>query len=318
MINRLEIRNWQSLVKVDLDLGQFTVIVGESSCGKTALMRAIKALASNVRGSSSITVGAKATAITARTANHVVTLQRSTTDGGRYVITDVQTGKDDTYTKLAGAVPPAVTAALGIAPAVNGLSLNVAGQFEPPYLLRESGAAIARLLGDLTNVSTILRAVQEANRRKNAELASLRLREQDLKDKLERAKAFVTLRGRLDARARAEAHAETANSLTAQITALRGLVETLAVAEGVLARSAVRPSVPDDTPVRAAVERLSAYKTQLQDWVNANNQVANTRQRAVLAAQAETAASQALDQALAAAGYCPTCGQKVTHDHALA
>lgn len=317
MINRLEIRNWQSLVKVDITLGQLTAIVGPSSCGKTALMRALRALASNTRGGGSITSGAKTAAVTAHTETHKVTWQRGINDGGKYILTDTRTGTDETYTKLAGAVPDAITAALRIAPAPTaGTSLNIAGQFEAPFLLTESGAAVARLLGQLTNVSTILSAVQEANRRRLAFNQALKIREADLAEKVRLAQDFVTLPARLTARTRAESHADNAERLLARVDRLRGLVDSLTIAEGVLARAAQRQVLPDDARVRVAVDQLSTYKTHLRAWVSANNLAAATTERAQIAAQAEVAAQRSLDEALATAGYCPTCGRVVEyHPH---
>lgn len=317
MINRVEIRNWQSLVKVDLPLGQFTAIVGRSSCGKTALVRALTALASNTRGAGSITSGARTSIITAYTDTHKITWQRSVSDGGRYILTDTKTGKEDTYTKLAGAVPPQITAALHIAPAPTaGVSLNIAPQFQPPFLLTESGAAVARLLGQLTNVSTILTAVQEAHRRRQALQQTLKLRESDLADKLSRAQAFLTLPDRLEARTRAEQHGERAERLQSQIARLHYLFEKLTVADGVLARAAQRPPVPDDTAIRAAADRLALYKAHIRTWIAANAAVDQAASRASALEQAELDAQQALDEALQTAGYCPTCGRVVeAHPH---
>jgi energy-coupling factor transporter ATP-binding protein EcfA2 len=312
MIHRLEIRNWQSLVNVDLDLGALTAIVGPTSCGKTALMRAVKALASNVRGGGSITSGAKAAAITAHTADHKITWQRGVTDGGRYVLADLHTGREETYTKLAGSVPEPITQALHIAPApTTGTSLNIASQFEPPFLLRESGANVARLLGTLTNVSRILAAVQEANRRRHALMSTLKVREGDLADKLQRAQHFATLTARLAAREQAERHVDTTERLLNQINRLTALIDIITIADGVLSRAAARPPLPDDTAVHAAAQRLASYTQQVRAWVTANNAVAEAAQRVQAAEQAETDAQHVLDEALAAAGRCPTCGQRV-------
>ncbi len=326
MINRLEIRNWQSLVKVDLNLGALTAIVGPSSCGKTAVMRAIRALASNVRGGGSITSGAKTSAITAHTETHKVTWQRGVNDGGRYVVADLRSGHEDTFTKLAGAVPSLVTDVLHIAPAptayaapsaVSALSLlNIDTQFGPPFLLTESGASVARLLGTLTNVSRILAAVQEANRRRVAAMSTLRVREGDLTTTIERAEQFRTLPARLAARERAEAHADSADRLLAQVSRLGTIVDTLAIAEATLSRSAQRPPLPDDTALWVAVDSLNTYQQRIRTWVSANNAVAVAADHARLAEQAEQDAQRALDEALAIAGWCPTCGQTVpAHSH---
>lgn len=312
MINRLEIRNWQSLTNVNLDLGALTAIVGPSSSGKTALMRAIRALASNVRGGGSITSGAKTSVITAYTDTHKVTWQRGINDGGKYILTELATGREDTYTKLAGAVPEPITAALHIAPApAAGTSLNISSQFDPPFLLRDSGASVARLLGTLTNVSRILAAVQEANRRRVAAMSTLRVREADLATTLERAQNFLTLPTRLAARERADAHVDAAERIQDQIARLHTLVDALTVAEGVLARASERSNLPDDGGMNTAAQRLATYRHRVQDWIGANNALAAAVERANREVEAERQAQADLDDALAAAGRCPTCGQRV-------
>lgn len=310
MITRVTIRHFQSLVDVDLELGPLTIIEGRSSSGKSALMRAIRAAASNVRGPAVITRGTTDMAITVHTDTHLITLARGHNDGGRYHIVERATGKEQTYTKLGGAVPAAVTAALRIAPA-GAASLNFAGQHDGPYMLQDSGAAVARTLGELTNVSTILRAVQEANRRRLERRGVLHTREQDLAERHRQAAAYATLPARLAARTEAERVAVVAQEADARRTRLHGLTQRLAVAQAVLDRAAAAPPVPDDQPLQAAAARLADFQTLVRRLVATNNAVAGATNAAQLAETAETQAHEALHAALTAAGTCPTCGQAV-------
>src|SRR5512139_766548 len=136
MLTHVEVRNFQSLKKVDIELGGFTVIVGASSSGKTAFMRALRALASNIRGTSFITQGEKKASITAHTDNNIVTLEKGETTG-TYKI------NDKVYTKLAGGVPEGVSKTLNLQPiTTESSSINFAGQFDRPYLLDDSGATV--------------------------------------------------------------------------------------------------------------------------------------------------------------------------------
>lgn len=318
MIERIVVRNWQSLRFVDLQLGALTVILGESNSGKTALLRALRAIATNVRGTSAITRGEKACAITVHTGAHVVTLERSAGEGGLYRIVDAATGAEDVYTKLGGAVPAAVTAALGLLPATAPASLNFAGQFDPPFLLDDTGAAVARVVGALTKVDIILRAGSEANRRRLSLMSTLRTREADLAAKMARAQELaVTLPARVAARKQAEAHEQGATAVAGRVERLRALVDGLAVVESVLARTAQAPLVPDDTDMRAAAVRLARFKALVRGWATATNAHTAAANAAHLAEAAEAGAQTALEQALAAAGYCPVCNQRVPHlsDH---
>ncbi len=311
MIGRVTVDNWQSLRSIDLELGRFTVIVGPSSSGKTALIRALRALASNVRGGGQITRGAKAAAVTVYTDRFKVTLERSESSG-LYRIVDLATGAEQVFTKLAGGVPEAVTAALGIQPApTNGASINFAGQFDRPYLLDDSGAAVARVLGELTNVTTIFEAVREANRRRTAFAALLRTRTDDLAALRAQAAGYATLPARMAVCADAEKRAETAVQLQDQIRRLRRATDTLAVAEGVLARHQALPGVPADAGMLAAKARLDAYKTLLRTWIEGANRTAAATAAIDQAAADESALHDELHALLVAAGTCPTCQQPV-------
>ena len=63
MLNRLRIRNFQSLEDIDLELGQFTVIIGESDTGKSAIIRALKYALINKVGTGFIRHGEKQAAV---------------------------------------------------------------------------------------------------------------------------------------------------------------------------------------------------------------------------------------------------------------
>lgn len=311
MITKLSVRNFQSLRSVDLTLGPFTVIVGPSNSGKTALMRALRGLASNLRGASAITRGAKTCAITAHTDDTtIVTLERSESQGV-YRITHPN-GTEDTFTKLAGAVPDQVTTALHITPApATGTSINFASQLDRPFLLDDSGANVARTLGALTNVNTILEGVREANRRRNALSATLRTRQNDLTDLTTRAAAFAGLPARLHACTRAEHHADTAATLTDRITRLRTAIDTLTVATGVLARTTVLPAIPDTGPLDAATARLHAARDLVRTWTHHTTEA----RRFDLLIDSITTDEQTLHgelhTTLATAGVCPTCQRQI-------
>lgn len=306
MITRLAITNWQSLREVDLPLGRFTVIVGPSSSGKTAFMRALRGLVGNVRGAANITRGASHCAVAAYLDGHTVTLERSV-HGGQYRLTSPE--GERVYTKLAGGVPQDITRLLRINP--DG-DLHFAGQFDRPYLLDESGAAVARVLGELTNVSLLFSAVREANRRRDAHAKTLKIREADLAALIEQSRTYAHLGTRLAACQAAEDTAESAARLQDRLTRLQRHTEALSVADGVLARTATLPAVPTDAPVATARDRLRAFERAVNDLTAANNAIATATQALVDATASETTLHTELHDALVAAGTCPTCGQPVT------
>jgi energy-coupling factor transporter ATP-binding protein EcfA2 len=311
MIKRLVIRNWQSLRHVDLDLGRLTIIVGASSSGKSALIRALKALASNARGTSVITRGATSAEISAHLDDTVIVTLEHTKGSWKYRLT--RNGHEELYAKPNKAVPEDITAALRIDPVpTGGVSLNFAGQFDRPYLVSENSAAsVARTLGELTNVDTIFQAVREANRRRQAHATTLRARETDLANYRAQAVQFATLPARLAACAEAESRAALAHRLLDQIRQLHAAIDTLAVAETVLARTTRLPDVPSDQSVCTAHERLNGFKALARDWAAATTSATFAKTAAINAADEEAALHDELHAVLVEAGTCPTCQRPI-------
>lgn len=307
MLERVEIHGWQSLRSATLELGRFTVIVGASSSGKSALIRALRAVSSNMRGSGQITRGAKKAAITVRTDRHVVTLERAETSGC-YRIVDTATGAEQVFTKLAGQVPDEVTAALRIAPTpTGGTSINFAGQFDRPYLLDESGATVARVLGELTNITTIFEAVREANRRRNDHAATLRTRQVDVDRLRGQLGRFTNLPTRLALCENAETTARAAQDTASRIKRLRWATDTLTAAEAVLARQAALPEVPDPAGVLDTASRLTRCTALLRALVTATTRAAAAHAAIGDHSAAEATLHQQLHDTLTTAGMCPTC-----------
>lgn len=308
MLQSVAIRNFQSLKNVDIELGDLTVIVGASSSGKTALMRALKALASNVRGSSFITQGAKKASISAHTANGVITLERSEA-GGTYKLT--QNGEDKIFTKLGGAVPDEITRALNLQPiTTESSSINFAGQFDRPYLLDDSGATVARVLGELTNVSTIFAAVREANRRRSSASSTLKTRKGDFEELKSQAQRFRDLPAQQEAIKAAEEAYERASDLQGRLTRLEQMIDTVETAELLLARTVI-PEVPDISNIENLYGKMLSFKNLAVEWQSWEKACAKAEQEIQQASDEEHSAQDQLHARLVELGQCPTCGSEI-------
>lgn len=318
MLTRVGIENFQSIEKLDIELGKFTVIVGPSSSGKTAFLRAIKLLVSNARGKTFIRHGATQCAvIAARDNGTMVAIGRGSKD--HYIVAE-HGGPNETYTKLGGAVPEQVSEALRIQP-VKGTSLNFAGQFDRPYLLDDSGADVAKTLGELTKVTRLFDAAREANRRKLAASSELRTRESDLAGLTTRVQQYLTLPDRLRAATEAESLAEQAVNLANQQAQLAQALQRAQVARSAVAQAeqalATLPT-PVDIPVDALAHKLAELQ-RLRQAVGAvlhlRNQIALAEQSIHTTASAEQDARDLLAKYLAELGHCPTCGAASEHMH---
>jgi len=175
VITGVNITNFQSLVKADLDLGKLTVIVGPSSSGKSAFLRALRILARNTSGPAHVTYGATASAVTAEFDGHKVALERGK---GVSLYRTWKGGIEEIYPKSGTSVPDEVGVLLKM-PIVEGEDLCFAFQFDKPFLLDETGSTIAKVLGDLTNVNLLLESAREANRRRLEVQAKLKVRKAD-------------------------------------------------------------------------------------------------------------------------------------------
>lgn len=283
MIEKIHVRNFQSLHDVELELGPFTVIVGPSSSGKSALMRAMRTLTSNRRGDEFISHGERTASITAHTDRGTVTLTRSkrTTDNA-YTVTPSDPAHplapQRTFTKLGGDTPPEVSSFLGI-PAKD--PINYAGQFDKPYLLDDSAGEVARTLGGLTNVNIIFEAARESNRRKLQDSATLRTRSQDLEEIKNRVPGYRSLKTQDAALTQAETHITTARSLERRIARLSQALETIDAAERAVATLTplANRTVPSPQPILDAAQRLTALRDALRAQQEARGALSATQER---------------------------------------
>jgi exonuclease SbcC len=317
VIHTLTIKNYQSHKDTELHLGKFTVLVGPSNVGKSAIVRAIKALASNQSGKDFITHGEQTMQISAKTDRGTVVLTKGKPEDSYVLLSNEDPDNPRKYTKNGVGVPQDVTDFLGIDPKD---AINFAGQFDMPYLLKTSAAEVARTLGELTNVSSIFEASREALRRKSTFAATLKTRERDLADIEPKRAQFENLATQREALAAAENALMRAQVAQSSLSRLNDLLMTLQTATARLkvAREATDTPLPDVQPVldlSARSERLQALLRALQDATAALRSSAASK-------DAQTAAMAALDEeydlVLREAMTCPTCGQSTEgiHTHA--
>lgn len=300
MLDSLDVRNFQSLKSVHLDLGRLTVIVGDSNCGKSALIRSIQALASNVRGASVVTHGAKLASISASSESSKVTLEKGEGHGS-YRLISVDGEKE--FTKLAGEVPAEISSSLGLDPVRDGLSLNFASQHDPPFLLTTTGSSVARTLGELTKVSTVLEAVREANRQRSSSASELKLRTSDLEAVSKSLSVLDSLKSRKAAVLEVERLLAEVAELT---TAIDSLHEAVVVSEKsdyeVVEPFDIGPALQQYQGLASLIELLTALQT-------ADAEVRLSDSRLSKAFQLSIDLEVALHYELREAGTCPTCGQ---------
>jgi energy-coupling factor transporter ATP-binding protein EcfA2 len=157
-IERIRIGGFQSLADVDLELGAWTSLVGESDVGKSAVVRALAALLTNRAGDSFIRHGEPLASVN-------LWLQDGTRIGW-----DKARGKSGTYTlsppgcreqtweKTGREVPQPIRDALPMTIAIAGEDTipGLAMQFAPPFLLADTPRRRAQVLGEFDGSNLLL------------------------------------------------------------------------------------------------------------------------------------------------------------------
>jgi DNA repair ATPase RecN len=300
VLERIEAVDFQSLRSVEVRLGGLTVVRGASNSGKTALIRALRVLVLGGRGTGYVTRGRKTATVRAEFSDGDVQTERGALNTYELAFPD---RPPQVYTKLAGQIPEDVAKHLRLD------ELNIAAQFDRPYLLTETGSGVARVLGALTNVGLLLAAAQEANRRRGRALATLRGKAGELAHLRERLADFADLPQAIQRAQAAEEALAQVDRESARVQALRSLIEALRAAQGVVVEHRrLLPEVPDISAVEELAQQYARKRAVFAEAWTA--QQAEDRVLSVMGEVVSTAslARQEFSDALAAAEVCPLCG----------
>lgn len=184
MIQRVHIKGFQSLADVDLELGGFTVIQGRSNSGKSAFIRALRAVvtnAGNLRGTggSFIHHGSKACEVVIERESGRLSWRKTQTTT-KYDVNgrEFTTGQD---------VPPDVADFLKLGDITvdesGPLKVNVniqggardQGQFEAPFLVVDkTGSFRAKVMALLTSANVLYAAQAVAKKKARSDGAALK------------------------------------------------------------------------------------------------------------------------------------------------
>jgi DNA repair exonuclease SbcCD ATPase subunit len=309
VLSAIEIKGYQSLASVRIELGLITAVTGRTNSGKTSFLRALELLAHNDRGVSYITTGKGTCSVTAAddAEGWVARITRERKGGGEYRV-KVGDAEPAVFTKLQSGTPAEVSGLLRLT------ELNIATQFAAPYLLTESGRTIARTLGELTGVSVVLAAAQEAGRRRKAIARDLKGAEARLSALAGQLQQFSGLGARLTAISQAEVAVDVA---VFQAKTLDGLLLAVARVEddeeyvAALREEASRHEPPSLDRLEALYARLTDLRRLVAAIEGAQEVAKDALRRITAAERAERKAHEALHAALVAAGQCPMCGQAI-------
>lgn len=165
MITGLRIKDFQSIEQLDVDCGKITVFHGESDTGKSAIVRALYALAFNSYPTGHVRDGADASVVSVVTDAGVEIGAGKGKGTNTYQMFSTE-HEPMRWDKVGTDVPPEVMSELGW----RAIELDDGSrftphfhlQFDPPFLLTDSPSKRAKVLGSLTNVATLFAAVKMA------------------------------------------------------------------------------------------------------------------------------------------------------------
>lgn len=309
-IRSLTVKDFQSVAHAHIDFperdggGSITTIVGPSSTGKSALLRAIRMLARNTN-SAPVRAGAKKTAVEAQWGDNVISIERGP-GHSTYAI------GEDAYTKSGVSVPDAVANALGLRADVP--DPHFAFQFDRPYLLGETGSVVSDTIGRLTNANVLRAAVREGARRAQHAKSERDMRQADARELAVQIKErFTTLPAREKALVEARSAVEKATALQSDVDVLSGLLEALESARTGLERvessrhrhDAVFPLVDH---AQSAVENLQILESLVSGLDRHHKLLTAQRTMQTNWAVSAQTADEGYAKVLHEAGTCPTCG----------
>lgn len=302
----LRVKNFQSLKDVEVKFGRFTVFVGPSSSGKSAVLRAIRAVVRNVSSPAAVSYGQSAFQVEAVFGDSTVSVVRGK-GKSLYVCDDVE------YPKAGVSVPQSVELALRV-PLVGGQEVSLSDQFDRPFLLGETGSVAAKVLGELTNASLLIEAAREANRRRQSFSRVAGLREADVSSIRSRLGSSQSLPEEKERLTGARRLVDRARDLSGEVDRLSSALEVVQIASQVVERSQAEvKKIPD---VRALMGQASASMVSISRLRRSVEEIdqQNVR-RSTLLKEAATAQEEAEKlrqqekEILRQLGRCPFCGQ---------
>lgn len=158
MIQKIKLKNFQSLKDVTLNLGRVTIIKGASDVGKSAIIRGLNAFFNNSFNSEYAHNGNLPFGVAIQKDNRVA-FGRRTTKGVEYKFDSV------VYSKTAKKIPQDISNFLGIYPYAIDVDMSVffqiQKQFDQPFLLTESSITVAKIIGRISNLNIVLMAMRE-------------------------------------------------------------------------------------------------------------------------------------------------------------
>lgn len=275
----VEIQNFQSIEKTSFRIDGFTVLIGRSNIGKSAAVRAVKCALTGAAGTDFVRHGptcerrAKGnkrckckTTVTFSTAALKLTWEKGDEDNQYTLVKD---GETTVFTAVNRGTPDFLLPDYESVKVGDRTDLlQVSEQFESPFLLKESGAAVADVLADVAKLDDINVATRLAAKDRKTATATRNVRDKDIEKLTAELEGYEGLDKAVERAAQVETQYDEVQKVGRAISQLERFVEeNEAVATSIEAlMKATAPELPDAAKLHAtgaAFVQLSGFYAEL-------------------------------------------------------
>lgn len=228
-LSKLILENFQSHEKSVLDLDpNLNVLVGVSNIGKSSVSRALSCLLFNQWDKSWVRSGCKFARISLFTDTGIEVVREKGEKVNRYVLT-LPGGQSQVFDSFGVHVPEAIQQALKLHEVTVGkediLNLNLSTQLSPLFMLSNTGAQNARIMGTLSGGHYLDWAIREINRDKNQIAKEKTLKEVEVVELQAQATKLQAVECFSGSMQELEQKLASVQSLEARLQVLQGLFE---------------------------------------------------------------------------------------------
>ena len=274
MLTHLEIENFQSIVKADLELRPFTLITGPNFSGKSATLRALRNLVFNRRGDEFIRHGQDETQVNVALADGDSVLWHKVRGSSADYTLRRSTGVRQNWLKTGTDVPDDVRQVLDIRRLDIDSNFSVTPQFIMQWdipLVAESGSRMARILGAMTKLDRVVRAQIACRKDRDRERRQVESEEQlstDLQQQLDGLSWVPELRQKVtglkepvETARRAIIQIEQAEPIQVRLTFLEGVKSYAHLLPGLTLADEILQTIGPAEVIQAKLERLDKVRS---------------------------------------------------------
>lgn len=271
---KIEVKGFQAIENVELEIDRFTAIVGGSNIGKSSVVRAIKCALTNSSGTSFV----RHNEYCARKVRNHKTCKCQASVHIVMEGFDLLWEKGDAINKYLfnkqeydkpGTGIPEFLVTTGFSPVKIGDtsgSIQIADQFFPIFMLNQSGPAIAEAISDVSRLDRINRASKSAEKDRKEAVSTRKLREDDslaLRLRLQKYEGIDEAIQKVDILEQRNVEVDTVET---SVSVLSGFIDsTRSIATQIRSLTAVSSvSVPEVTSVSNPYEKVKTL-TRLSD-----------------------------------------------------